>query len=166
MRLKVCDEECAAAKLTGWRDRRKHLLDCANMARFKGDDDAANKTLAIISREKDRCFWRKINYMMGKSRGRSVSMVQVEDTTGNIVEHTTQQTIHAAIWDEIHRKRFFLAEEAPICQGRLRGEFGYLLSESGLHFGHYRASAEEILLAQFHALKASLILKHGIVLDS
>ena len=31
-----------------------------------------------------------------------------------------------AIWDRIHKKRFHLAEQAPICQGQLRGDFGYL----------------------------------------
>eukprot|EP00804_Cyclotella_cryptica_P024557 CCRYP_020750-RA/>CCRYP_020750-RA protein AED:0.23 eAED:0.02 QI:0/-1/0/1/-1/1/1/0/233 len=29
------------------------------------------------------------------------------------------------IWEKIHRERYHLAEEAPICQGYLRGEFGY-----------------------------------------
>ena len=30
------------------------------------------------------------------------------------------------IWEEIHGKRFYLAEQAPICKGRLRGDFGYM----------------------------------------
>ena len=29
------------------------------------------------------------------------------------------------IWDEVHRKHFYLSEQAPICQGNLRGDFGY-----------------------------------------
>ena len=33
--------------------------------------------------------------------------------------------MHEAIWDEIHRKQFYLAEQALIFQGSLRGEFGY-----------------------------------------
>ena len=45
--------------------------------------------------------------------------------SGKINEATTQQTVHKTIWDEIHRKRFYLAEQAPICQGSLRGDFGY-----------------------------------------
>lgn len=36
--------------------------------------------------------------------------------------------------------------------------------ESGLHFGHYHASAKMILLSHFHLLQSTLILKHGIVL--
>ena len=31
-----------------------------------------------------------------------------------------------AIWDRIHKKIFHLAEQAPIYQGQLRGDFGYL----------------------------------------
>ena len=30
------------------------------------------------------------------------------------------------IWDRIHKKRFHLSEQASICQGQLRGGFGYL----------------------------------------
>ena len=37
----------------------------------------------------------------------------------------TQQKVHESIWDKIHRKRFYLAEQAPICQCFLRGDFGY-----------------------------------------
>jgi len=37
----------------------------------------------------------------------------------------TQKSIHEAIWSNIHYKRFYLAEEAPICQGQLRQDFGY-----------------------------------------
>ncbi len=35
--------------------------------------------LDIIQREKDRSFWRRLNYVMGKSRGGSVRRVLVED---------------------------------------------------------------------------------------
>jgi hypothetical protein len=33
--------------------------------------------------------------------------------------------VQAAIFDNIHRNWFFLAEDAPICSGNLRGQFGY-----------------------------------------
>jgi hypothetical protein len=38
-------------------------------------------------------------------------------------------------------------------------------SESGLHFGHYIAGCESDHIAYFHALKATLVVKRGIVLD-
>ncbi len=33
--------------------------------------------------------------------------------------------MHTAIWSNIHRKRFYLAEQAPICAGMLQEEFKY-----------------------------------------
>ena len=33
--------------------------------------------------------------------------------------------MNKAIWDEVHQKRYFLAEIAPICKGQLKGDFGY-----------------------------------------
>jgi hypothetical protein len=41
------------------------------------------------------------------------------------VEHTSQDDLQNAIWTNIHRKRFYLADEAPLCSGSLRGMFGY-----------------------------------------
>jgi hypothetical protein len=35
--------------------------------------------------------------------------------------HLVQETI----FNEVHRKQYYLAEEAPICQGAFRGQFGY-----------------------------------------
>ena len=56
--------------------------------------------------------------------GGSVRTVQVENK-GIFQEKATQTEVQQAIWDRVHRKRFHLAEEAPICQGELREEFGY-----------------------------------------
>jgi len=83
--------------------------------------------LAIIQREKDRSFWRRLNYVMGKPHGGSLRRVLIEDgcQEGMLTENTTQETVQSAIFDNIHCKRFFLAEEAPICSGPLRGQFGY-----------------------------------------
>lgn len=41
------------------------------------------------------------------------------------MELTTQEEVEEAIWSEVHQSRYHLAEEAPICQGALRGQFGY-----------------------------------------
>ena len=51
--------------------------------------------------------------------------VQVEDGTGGVIDFHTEETVQDAIFNEVHRKRYNLAEEAPICQGVLRGQFGY-----------------------------------------
>ena len=52
-------------------------------------------------------------------------MVQVEGDDGQVQEFQTRDEVHEAIWNEVHRKRFFLPEEAPTFQGWLCGEFGY-----------------------------------------
>ena len=148
---------------------------------------------------------------------------------GLLTEYTTVESVHEAIFSNIHCEQFFLAGNAPICTGGLRGWFGYnavtrtaqailagtyvyppdfdqatreiceecarirvmiprdslntLLtkedwrcqwqgrqestssSESGLHFGHYIVGISSGHISYFHALKATLILRRGIVLE-
>ncbi len=63
---------------------------------------------------------------MGKHiRGWSVRAVQVEDGAGGVIDYKTEEGVHKAIFNEVHWKRYNLAEEALICQGGLRGQFGY-----------------------------------------
>jgi hypothetical protein len=50
----------------------------------------------------------------------------VEDRNGGVLEFDTQEGVQNAIFNEVHRKRYNLAEEAPICQGFMRGQFGYM----------------------------------------
>jgi hypothetical protein len=91
------------------------------------DDQRKKEILAIIQREKDRSFWRRINYSIEKARGGSVWRVLVEsgDQEGILTEYTTAESVQEAIFTHIHRKHFFLAENALICSGRFRGRFGY-----------------------------------------
>ncbi|KAL9190098.1 hypothetical protein ACHAXT_007309 [Thalassiosira profunda] len=95
-------------------------------AREREDEEAEQKILAIISREQQRAFWRRLNFVTGKKRTRSVTTVQVEQAGGAIEEVTTQQGVEHAIWNEVHEKRLRLAEEAPICNSPLKEEFGYM----------------------------------------
>ncbi len=63
---------------------------------------------------------------MGKWCSGSVRHVLVEDEEqGTLTEHLTQELVQKAIFDNIHPKRFFLAEAAPACNGLLQGFFGY-----------------------------------------
>ena len=55
----------------------------------------------------------------------SMREVNEEHERGNVRVCSSQREVENAIWKEIHYKKFYLAEEAPICQGVLRGEFGY-----------------------------------------
>jgi len=89
-----------------------------NSARPSGQT-AEQNILAII-------FWRRLNYAIGKHvRGQSVRVVQVEDGAGGVLDFDTEEAVQEAIFNEVHRKHYNLAEEAPICQGALRGQFGY-----------------------------------------
>ncbi len=55
-----------------------------------------------------------------------VIQVLVEDEEqGTLTEHITQESVQEAFFDNIHRKRFFLAEAAPAYNGPLQGLFGY-----------------------------------------
>ena len=71
-RLRVCRENCKYYKHFGWRYRKQHLNHCLNSARKNNNEESEKKLLAIIQREKDRSFWGRLNYSMGKSRGGSV----------------------------------------------------------------------------------------------
>jgi hypothetical protein len=168
---------------------------------------------------------------MGKARNRSVRRVHVEnEDEGTLAEFTTKEDVEQAIFNNIHRKRFFLVEAAPVCKGKLRGLFGYnaatvtaerilngtyvypddfdratreiceecakirlqipkdsslnltitssdwkaqwrgrreetASSESGLHFGHYIAGCSSDQIAHLHALKSTLVLSNGVVLE-
>jgi hypothetical protein len=66
-----------------------------------------------------------MNYALGKPRGGACFKVQVEKEDRMIDEFTDKDDLHQEIWDNIHRKRFILAEDAPLCSGPLRGQFGY-----------------------------------------
>jgi hypothetical protein len=66
--LKVCLEKCDYFRKHGKQHRRKHLYQCLDKAREREDEDREKEILAIIQREKDRSFWRRLNYVMGKPR--------------------------------------------------------------------------------------------------
>ena len=42
------------------------------------------------------------------------------------MERTTQETVEQGIFGEVHNKQYTLAREAPICNGDLFCNFGYL----------------------------------------
>ncbi len=52
----------------------------------------------------------------------------MEDGAGGVIDYDTEETVQQAIFNKVHPKRYNLAEEAPICQGMLRGQFGYTLT--------------------------------------
>ena len=121
----MCEKQLDHFRTSGQRYRKKHLLNRAEIARKGGNETAARQILAIIERERLRSFWSQLKYSCGKKKGGSPTSVQVEGPLDTILEYNTQESMNKAIFDNIHNKRFHLAEAAPICNGTLRGEFGY-----------------------------------------
>jgi hypothetical protein len=231
VRLTVCLQRCNYFRKHGKQHRTRHLNNCLSRARDEEDSKKEREILDIIKCKKDQRFWRQLNYTMGKPRSGSVRRVLVEDDkNGILTEHVTQESVQEAIFNNIHQKQFYLAENRPACIGRLRGLFGYNTttvtaqlilqrryvypadfdqatrdiceecarirksgikkdstrtvitkedwnnqwrgrqestssSESGLHFGNYIAGCQSDHIAYFHALKATLVVKQGVVLD-
>jgi hypothetical protein len=124
-RLAECKQKCKYFVQHGHQYRRSHLNTKLNEAKDRQDAIAERRILQIIQTERDKAFWRRLNWALGQRRGGSVQTVQVEEPDGSVIEATTQEEVQELIWEKIHRERYHLAEEAPICQGRLRGEFGY-----------------------------------------
>jgi hypothetical protein len=125
LRLKTCAAQCNYYRKHGDYYRWKHLYSQLNEAKEKEDEEAAWQILAIIQREKERRYWRRMNYALGKPRGGACFKVQVEGVDGTVTKYTGNDKLENVIRDNIHRKRFILAEDAPLCSGKLHGEFGY-----------------------------------------
>ena len=124
-RLKVCKEKYNYFRKNGQKYRTRHLKNRLKIAKDKGDEEAETRILAIISAEKQRAYWRRLNYGMRKSFGRSARVVSNIRDNGSVEEYEGQEKVEEAIWSSIHDKRFYLPEKSPICKGKLRGEFGY-----------------------------------------
>ena len=126
LRLKEYKKKCNYFRKHGHRYRRRHLCTRLKIAKSSGDEMAEARILAIIEREKQRSYWRRLNYAMSRPKGRSARIVTEETGDGNVREFGGQSAVEQAIWDGIHNQRFYLAEQAPICQGPMREAFGYL----------------------------------------
>ncbi len=74
---------------------------------------------------KDRNFWWRLNYALGKPQGGACFKVQVEQVGGTVDKINGKENLHEAVWDNNHCKHFYLAKKAPMCSSPLRGAFGY-----------------------------------------
>jgi hypothetical protein len=129
LRLCICKEKCDYFRKHGKQHQWQHLNQCLERAQEQEDKAAERQILAIIKREKDQAFWRRLNFALGKHILRqSVHAVQVEDGAGGVIDYDTEETVQQAIFNEVHCKRYNLAEEALICQGGLQGQFSYNLT--------------------------------------
>jgi hypothetical protein len=132
LHLVICKEKCEYFRKHGQCHRWQHLTNCLKAAQDQADEAAERNILAIIKHEKDKAFWRSIKKTLGKHvRGQSVRAVQVEDGARGVLDFDMEEEVQEAIFNEVHRKRYNLAEKAPICQGALCGHFRYS-STSGI----------------------------------
>jgi hypothetical protein len=84
------------------------------------------KIAAIIQRERQRAFWHRLNYITGKKWTRSATSIQVPEPSRLVMEFNTQEPVEEAILSKVHGSRYTLANKAPVCNGRLFEDFGYL----------------------------------------
>jgi hypothetical protein len=228
-RLEAHKKECNFYQEHGRPFCRKHLEERKRISQEQDDKEAFTEISAIIQREHQRNFWRKLNYVTGKKRTRSATTIQVEGEEGVIMERTTQENIEQSIVSKVHKKRYTLAGEALICNGDYLPQLGYtantpeskkdldgtyfcpensdkatrelfdkiaairkliskdsvsiaitpeqwkqywnvvcketLLSESGLHFGHYILGNQSELFSHYHAAHVTATLAHAIQLE-
>ena len=68
-----------------------------SLAQQRQDEEAENRILAIIQREKDRAYWRRLKYSMSKPQGRSIRVVQAEIDIGEVVDFEGQDVIQNEI---------------------------------------------------------------------
>jgi hypothetical protein len=123
--LEACKKECAFYQEHRKRFRLKHLEHRKRIAEEQDDEEAFKKISAIIQREHQRDFCRRLNFVTGKKRMQSATTIQVEGIDGTISERNMQETVESTIFSEVHEKRYTLAGEAPICNGALFQDFGY-----------------------------------------
>ncbi len=123
--LEVCEEWNNYFWKNGARYCKKHLLKQAGLAKEEGREEAAKQILDIIKCKHDQSFWHCLSYVFRKTKGGRPTTVQVEGPNDSVGEHVAQPSVQEAKWSNIHYKRFCLAKEAPICKGKLCGEFGY-----------------------------------------
>ena len=84
--------------------RTRHLKNRLKVAKDKGDEKAEIRILAIISAEKQRAHWRRLNYGMRKSFGRSARVVSNMRDNDSVEEYEGQEKVEGGIWSSIHDK--------------------------------------------------------------
>jgi hypothetical protein len=114
-RLTECKARCKYFVQHGHRHRKHHLTKRLHDAQDRKDAEAERHILQSIQAERDKAFWRRLNWALGKQRGGSVSVVQFERSDGSVTKASSQAEVQEMIWGKIHRERYHLAEEAPIC---------------------------------------------------
>ncbi len=130
--MEECKCKCQFYQEHGKGFRFKHLNERMRLAWEQGDKEAMEKIAAIIKQEKQRSFWRRLNYARGKKHTRSATSFQVPAPSGLAMEVNTQEPVEDAIFSEVHGMCHTLAKEAPVCSGKLFHDFGYIANTPAL----------------------------------
>jgi hypothetical protein len=94
LRLRICKEKCDYFWKHGKWHQRQHLNQCLERVQEWENEATERQILAIIKREKDQAFWRRLNFALGKHIcGQSVRAVQVEDGAGGVIDYDTEETV-------------------------------------------------------------------------
>ncbi len=102
--LETCKKECAFYQEHGKCFCQKHLKNQKRIAQEQDNKEVLNKISAIIQQEHQRDFWWRLNYVTGKKKTWSATMIQVEGSNGAILERNTQNTVENTIFSEVHGK--------------------------------------------------------------
>ncbi len=125
-RLKVCKEKCNYFRKHGHCYCWGHLQIWIEAARGSNNWEAEACILAIIDREKLHSYWCRLNYAVNNPKERSAQIVTKDLGDGTVAKYVGQAAIEQAVFDGIHKQWFFLAKQAPVCQGQTREAFVYL----------------------------------------
>ncbi len=104
LRVEECKHECQFYQEHGKQFRSKHLNECMHLAQEQGDKKAMEKIAAIIKQEKQRSFWRRLNYVVGKKCTRSTTSIQVPPPSGLVTEDAIFLEVHGSttLWPKRH----------------------------------------------------------------
>ncbi len=103
--MMICKEKCDYFQKHGQRHRRQYLTNCLKAVQDQADKTAEQNILAIIKCKKDKAFWRRLNYALGKHvHGQSVRAVQVKDGAGGVLDFDMEEAVQEAIFNQVHCK--------------------------------------------------------------
>ena len=83
---------CNYLRKHGQKYRRRHLKERLGKAREAGNEETEKRILEIIDREKQRSYWRRLNFAVNKPRWRSVRVVSNETDDEEVVGSDSSRT--------------------------------------------------------------------------
>jgi hypothetical protein len=92
LRLTIYKEKCNYFCKHGKRHRQQRLNHCLKAAQEREDKAAERQILTFLKQEKDKAFWCRLNFALGKHIcGRSIWAVQVEDGDDGVLDFDTEE---------------------------------------------------------------------------